>query len=95
MNEGGEVVESEWYLKKYLHINAEINRLRRKKHLTQKKLYQQTLTTHLEYNALGIRTQAPKIEYIVSDNIKACELIERRIERWKIRKRYFITRGAS
>lgn len=70
----------EFDLEQYLNLAAKIDELEQRKHETRLAMYDQTLATHIAYDELGIHTKAPKIEYIVSDNVTACELIEERIK---------------
>lgn len=57
--------------------------------MISKEIYNRTLATHLAYDEISIHTHAPKIEFIVSDNVEAEMLIDRQIERWKARDKYF------
>lgn len=57
--------------------------------MISKEIYNRTLATHLVYDEISIHTHAPKIEFIVSDNVEAEMLIDRQIERWKARDKYF------
>lgn len=83
-------MDSEYKLDRYLNIDDYIKYLERVRRATQNEIYNQTLATHLVFDGLSIHTKAPKIEYIISDNLEACELIDERIARWKTRKKYFI-----
>lgn len=77
-------------LEQYLNLAAKIDELEQRKQETRLAMYDQTLATHIAYDELGIHTKAPKIEYIVSDNVTTCELIEERIKRLKDKQKYFI-----
>ena len=80
----------EYRIKQYFELDQKIKRLEILLEKTNKEMFQQTLATHLSYSDdRGIRVNAPKIENIVIDNIMACELIEKRIERNLTRLKYF------
>ncbi|MDV7751737.1 hypothetical protein [Enterococcus casseliflavus] len=81
---------NEFDLERYLNITAIIDELEQRKRETRLSIYNQTLATHVVYDELGMHTKAPKIEYIVSDNVVACELIDERIKRLKDKQKYFI-----
>lgn len=81
---------NEFELERYLNITAIIDELEQRKRETRLSIYNQTLATHVVYDELGMHTKAPKIEYIVSDNVVACELIDERIKRLKDKQKYFI-----
>lgn len=76
-------------LDNYLYIDDMIASLEDKKAQIRTVIYQKNLATHVAYDELGMYTTAPRIENIVSDNIEACELIDKRIKRWKLRRWYF------
>lgn len=82
-------MDSEYNLTRYLNIESHIEKLEREKKLIRQELYCRSLCTGIAYDGLAIHANAPKIEYIVADNVEACMLIDRRIERWKTRHRYF------
>lgn len=79
---------NEFDLERYLNITAIIDELEQRKRETRLSIYNQTLATHVVYDELGMHTKAPKIEYIVSDNVVACELIDERIKRLKDKQKY-------
>lgn len=54
-----------------------------------KELYNQTLSTHIAYTDLGIVTRAPRIVDLIADNIEALEVHNKRLERLKLKQRYF------
>lgn len=82
-------MNNSYNLQRYLSIDDYIKRLEEEKRLISKQMYYQTLATHIAYDGLRVHVVAPKIEYIVMDNIKACELVDERIERWKYRQKHF------
>lgn len=81
---------NEFDLERYLNLTAIIDELEQRKRETRLSIYNQTLATHIVYDELGMHTKAPKIDYIVSDNVVACELIDERIKRLKDKQKYFI-----
>ena len=82
----------EYHIKRYFELSYEIKRLEILLEKTNKEMFQQTLATHLSYSdERGIHVKAPRIENIIIDNIMACELIEKRIERSRTRLKYFRT----
>lgn len=82
-------MDQEYYLSRYINISDYIKSLKRRKSMISKEIYNRTLATHLVYDEISIHTHAPKIEFIVSDNLEAEMLIDRQIERWKARDKYF------
>lgn len=82
-------MDQEYYLSRYINISDYIKSLKRRKSMISKEIYNRTLATHLVYDEISIHTHAPKIEFIVSDNVEAEMLIDRQIERWKARDKYF------
>lgn len=82
----------EYHIKRYFELSYEIKRLEILLEKTNKEMFQQTLATHLSYSdERGIHVKAPRIENIVIDNVMACELVEKRIERNRTRLKYFRT----
>lgn len=81
---------NEYDLERYLNLTVIIDELEQRKRETRLSIYNQTLATHIVYDELGMHTKAPKIDYIVSDNVVACELIDERIKRLKDKQKYFI-----
>ena len=80
----------EFRIKNYFELEIKNKKLEKMLNRTKNGIFQQTLATHLSYSDdRGIRVNAPKIENIVIDNIMACELIEKRIERNFTRLKYF------
>lgn len=79
----------EYDIMKYLNLDFSIKYLEVLQEATNHLIYEQTLATRIAYDELGIHAQAPKIEYIVSDNISACKLIDGRIARLKDKQAYF------
>lgn len=79
-------------IKKYFELDHKIKMLENLLEHTNKEMFQQTLATHLSYSdERGIHVKAPRIENIIIDNIMACELVEKRIERNRTRLKYFRT----
>ena len=86
---GGHIVE-EYELEKYLQLEKTIKTLEDLLKYTRKETFQQNLTTHVSCSEeRGLYVEAPRVEKIVLENITACELIEKRIERYKVRLKYF------
>ena len=83
-------MDNGYYLQRYLNSDEVISLLYRRREWIQSRLYQQTLATQLVYDLDGIHVYAPKIQGMIADNIEACSVLDRRIERWKVRQRYFI-----
>ena len=82
----------EYRIKQYFELDQKIKRLEILLEKTNKEMFQQTLATHLSYSdERGIHVKAPRIENIIIDNIMACELVEKRIERNRTRLKYFRT----
>lgn len=82
----------EYRIKQYFELDQKIKRLEMLLEHTNKEMFQQTLATHLSYSdERGIHVKAPRIENIVIDNVMACELIKKRIERNRTRLKYFRT----
>ena len=82
----------EYRIKQYFELDQKIKRLEILLEKTNKEMFQQTLATHLSYSdERGIHVKAPRIETIVIDNVMACELVEKRIERNRTRLKYFRT----
>lgn len=82
-------MDQEYYLSRYINISDYIKSLKRRKSMISKEIYNRTLATHLAYDEISIHTHAPKIEFIVSDNAEVEMLIDRQIERWEARAKYF------
>lgn len=82
-------MEHEYDIQRYLNADRVIRCLEKRKRLITKEIYNQTLTTHLSYDGLTVHVEAPRIENIVLDNIMACDCVERKIQRWKLRAKYF------
>ena len=82
-------MDQEYNLGRYLDIDSQIQKLIKRKISMRQEIYNRTLATHLAYDEISIHTHAPKIEFIVSDNAEAEMLIDRQIERWHIRAKYF------
>ena len=78
-------MDSEYNLNRYLNIEAYIRKLEQEKRLIRQELYCQSLCTGIAYDEIAIHAKAPKIDYLVADNVEACMLIDKRIERWKFR----------
>ena len=82
----------EYRIKQYFELDQKIKRLEILLEKTNKEMFRQTLATHLSYSdERGIHVKAPRIENIIIDNIMACELVEKRIERNRTRLKYFRT----
>lgn len=79
----------EYDIIKYLNLDFSIKYLEVLHEATSHLIYEQTLATHITYDEMGIRTKAPKLEYIISDNVIACELIKERLNRLKDKRVYF------
>lgn len=83
-------MDSEYNLNRYLNIEAYIRKLEQEKRLIRQELYCQSLCTGIAYDEIAIHAKAPKIDYLVADNVEACMLIDKRIERWKFRQKHFM-----
>lgn len=83
-------MDSEYNLNRYLNIEAYIRKLEQEKRLIRQELYCQSLCTGIAYDEIAIHAKAPKIDYLVADNVEACMLIDKRIERWKFRNKHFM-----
>jgi len=83
-------MDSEYNLNRYLNIEAYIRKLEQEKRLIRQELYCQSLCTGIAYDEIAIHAKAPKIDYLVADNVEACMLIDKRIERWKFRHKHFM-----
>ena len=83
-------MDSEYNLNRYLNIEAYIRKLEQEKRLIRQELYCQSLCTGIAYDEIAIHAKAPKIDYLVADNVEACMLIDKRIERWKFRHKHFL-----
>ncbi|MCC9273610.1 MAG: hypothetical protein K8V42_04900 [Enterococcus aquimarinus] len=80
----------EYELEKYLQLEKTIKALEALLEHTRKEIFQQNLTTHTACSEdRGLYVEAPRVEKIVLDNITACELVLNRIERYKVRLKYF------
>ncbi|NKC66723.1 hypothetical protein [Vagococcus fluvialis] len=76
-------------VKKYFNLKKSINRLIRYKSQADDIFYSQNMATRTDYTELGVQTRAFRIEKIAIEHIMALELIDKRIERFELRGRYF------
>lgn len=76
-------------VKKYFNLNESINRLIKYKEQADTIFYSQNMATKTDYTELGVRTRAFKVDKMVIEHIMAVELIEKRIERFELRRQYF------
>ena len=76
-------------VKKYFNLKKSINRLIRYKSQADDIFYSQNMATRTDYTELGVQTRAFRIEKIAIEHIMSLELIDKRIERFKLRGRYF------
>ena len=76
-------------VKKYFKLTESINRLRRYKKQADTIFYSQNMATKTDYTELGVQTRAFKVDKMVIEHIMAIELIDKRIERFELRRRYF------
>ena len=70
-------MDSEYNLNRYLNIEAYIRKLEQEKRLIRQELYCQSLCTGIAYDEIAIHAKAPKIDYLVADNVEACMLIDK------------------
>lgn len=76
-------------VKKYFNLNESINRLIRYKKQADNIFYSQNMATRTDYTELGVQARAFRVDKMAIEHIMAIELIDKRIERFELRRRYF------
>ncbi|MFV0557956.1 MAG: hypothetical protein ACK5MW_04885 [Enterococcus sp.] len=77
------------YINKYLKLDEIIFYLERKANQLMRWVYHRSLATRIVYDGLTIHTEAPKIELLVYDHEQAINSIQSKLNRWKVRRKYF------
>lgn len=80
----------DYQIKKYFELESKIEELEILLKATRTEIFQQNLATHVSCSeGRGLFVKAPRIENIIIDNMMACELLEKRIQRHQSRLKYF------
>lgn len=79
----------ELLLKKYLNLNNQIEELEQQKKSAEAYFYSQTLSTRLIYDVHGIHSKGFRQDAKVLDYLEIIDLVDKRIERVKIKRNYF------
>lgn len=73
----------------YLNLDNRIEELEKRKSAIHQSLYARSWNTRIEYDELSIHTTAPRVESVVSDFVETLEIIDKRLERLRKRRKYF------
>lgn len=76
-------------IRKYFDVSDSINRLKKQKEQASDIFYSQNMATKMDYTEHGVETRAFRIEKRAIEFIMSLELIDKRIERFELRGRYF------
>ncbi|MFC0233936.1 hypothetical protein ACFFIF_08040 [Vagococcus entomophilus] len=79
----------ELLIKKYLHIDKEISKLYEYKNKLKEVFYSQNMATHLVYDAHGVHSEGFRQDIKVINYLESLDIVEERINRYRIRKNYF------
>ncbi|MGF2189593.1 hypothetical protein ACQUD0_04575 [Vagococcus fluvialis] len=81
--------EDLYTIKKYFRLSNSIKRLEESKEEVRTWFYSQNLATHTEYSELGIYSKGFRQDIEVLDLMEALEHVDKRIERARLRQKYF------
>ncbi len=76
-------------IKKYFSLSEAISQLIKKRKKADDNFYSQNMATKTEYTELGIFARAFRIEKMTIEHLMSLETINKRIERFELRNRYF------
>lgn len=79
----------EMLIKKYLNLDKRIINILLYRKRLQEEFYSQNMATHLVYDAHGIHSEGFRQDRKVLDYLETLDVVDKRIERLKIRKKYF------
>lgn len=82
-------VMDELVIKEYFNLGRTIERLKNRRDSLHREFYQQSMTTRLEYNALGIVSRGFRPDSEVVNLYDRIDVVERRIERNSYRLKHF------